>query len=330
MNRYQSMALNCALALLFVSGGLLALAWHVGRFAPISAATTASTTTYYYGANNTYMVNAVQHIWPQENGPYCAIATGMAVTNYVDQEDHLTLRFSTPSNQYAIATADQKAGASRWGYAKPINATAGITNIAPDRGLDPRAAAYIQYHYSPQGTIFHDYIYRWQFHYKTAPPFHWQAIQATTSLFRAWLRFPEPMSVIINGGEHSVLVTGGWTSNSIVTNYPANIVGVIVRDPMFAGSISRFEVDNNQWTNHGTDFGVGYYTMWSRFYGQNPDFSVNKDDPEPSVGIYRPISGHPEHWYQGFTWIRRDTNSLNGYYSPDWAFTDGGTLLTAP
>ena len=273
---------------------------------------------------------SVLHIWPQKVGPYCAIATAMGVVNYVDQEDHLALLFTGPSYQVTIASANQTLGASRWGYALPINSTAGITNIAPDHGVDPRAAAYIQYHYAPQGTIFHNYIYRWQFHGTTEPSFQAQTLQATMSLFRAWLTYPEPMSVIVNGGEHSVIISGGWTGNDIRNVAIPPLLGVIVRDPEFAGSISRFEVTSDEWTNNGTDFGAGYYSLWSRYYGVNPNFTVNTDDPEPSVGIYRPTAQDPVHWYQGFSWVQRDNQTANGLFSPDWAFTDTGTLLTAP
>ncbi len=94
--------------------------------------------------------------------------------------------------------------------------------------------------------------------------------------------------------------------------------------------VSRFEVDDDAWTNHGANWGAGYYTLWSRYYGQNVDHSVNTDDPEPTVGIYRPDTKYPDHWYHGFSWIRRDNNTANGLGSPDWAFTDLGKELTTP
>jgi hypothetical protein len=149
-------------------------------------------------------------------------------------------------------------------------------------------------------------------------------------LFRTWLKFTEPIAVIINGGEHSVLVTGGWMNESITTHYPAGVLGVVIRDPEFAGAFSRFEVDGDQWTNHGGNFGQGYYTLWARPYGATLTNAPNHDDPEPSVGIYTPDANHPQHWWQGFTWIRRDNQSTTSVASPDWAFTDLGTLLTAP
>jgi hypothetical protein len=329
VNRYQHMALHSSLALLFAAGSLMAFTWSRGHSAAANTITPHAV-SYYYGTNGTKMAAAVQNIWPQQVGPYCAVATAMGVVNYIDEEDHVKLRFTSRNDQKTIATADQKSGASQWGYAKPINVSAGITNIAPDRGIDPRSAAYIQERYAPTGTIFHNYIYRWQFHYPQAPKYRWQAWQATTSLFRAWLSYAEPMSVIINGGEHSVLVSGGWTTAPADKYYPVNVTGVIIRDPEFAGTVSRFEVDNDAWTNHGTDFGAGYYTLWSRFYGQNANHSVNHDDPEPTVGIYAPRAKTPDHWYQGFSWIRRDANSANGLSNPDWAFTDLGKELTAP
>lgn len=328
MNRAHRMAWQGSLLLFAATAVVLTLGHHPALRA--AAQPPATPPSFYYGTNGAYMDAAILNIWPQENGPYCALATASAVINYIDQEDHLPMRFTYQASQFAIATANQTSGESQWGYATPINSTAGITNIAPDRGVDPRAAAYVQAHYAPSGTVFHDYIYRWQFHSTQEPTYHVQVLQATTALFRSWLSYTEPMSVIINGGEHSVVVSGGWMGNDIRFNNPANLQGVIVRDPEFAGTISRFEVTPDQWLNHGTNFGAGYYTLWARYYGVNPDGSINHDDPEPTVGIYRPNGSNPYHWYQGFTWIRRDNQTANGLSNPDWAFTDSGVLLTAP
>jgi hypothetical protein len=149
VNRSQRIALRAALVLLFAAAALLA----VGRRPPpvvAAAPQVTQATSYYYGSNGNYAATAVQSIWPQEYGPYCAIAVAMGVVNYVDLEDHQKLRFTTPSYQYVIAAANQKAGASQWGYAMPINRAAGITNIAPDVGVDPRSAAYMEDLYAPR------------------------------------------------------------------------------------------------------------------------------------------------------------------------------------
>src|SRR6185437_5259090 len=140
MNRYQRMALNCSLALLFVAGTLVALSWERTQAAAPQVRYTHIVT--YMGTNSTMMSAALQTIWPQEVGPYCAIATAMAVDNYVHEEDGVAMTFTSRSQQYGVASNNQKAGASQWGDATPVNEYAGITNIAPDRGVDPRAAAY--------------------------------------------------------------------------------------------------------------------------------------------------------------------------------------------
>ncbi len=329
MNRYQRMALNCSLALLFVAGTLVAISWSRTHAASPKIVTPYNF-IHYFGTSEKRMSAAVQNIWPQQTGPYCAIATAMAVVNYVDEEDGLAMRFTSRSQQYSIAADNRKAGASQWGYATPVNEYAGVTNIAPDRGVDPRSAAYIQQHYAPAGTVFHNYIYRWQFHSSTEPAFPTQAQQATISLFRAWKTYSEPMSVIINGGEHSVIVTGGWARVSLYQSDPLSVIGLIIRDPMFAGSVSRFEVSEDEWVDQGANWGAGYYTLWSRYYGQRADGSINTDDPEPTVGIYTPTASQPVHWYHGFSWIQRDNHTTDGLSSPDWAFTDMGNELTAP
>ncbi|MBA3826872.1 MAG: hypothetical protein H0X24_23640, partial [Ktedonobacterales bacterium] len=286
-------------------------------------------TTHYYGVNGPWIVAAIAGLWPEEKGPYCAVAVAMAVDNYMDETRHLPLRFTKQAQQLDIGKADQTEGASQWGNATPINAAGGVINIAPDRGVDPRGAAYIQAHYAPPNTSFHNYIYRWQFHHATEPSYHQQAMEATTSLYRSWLTHSDPLAVIVNGGEHSVIVSGGWSSDEIANDYPANIQGVIVRDPQFASSVSRFEVSQDQWTNHGVDFGAGYYTLWSRFYGDQPNHTVNHDDPEPTVGIYAPTATDPVHWFHGFSWVQVDSTTGDAA-NPDWAFSDTGTQLATP
>ncbi len=328
MNRSQQWAWHLSLALLVVAASIFILRGKIG-FGPFAAQAAAPVTTYYYGTNGSLLVAAEQNLWPEEYGPYCAIATAMVVDNYLDLLTHHPLSFTRQAQQLSIGTANQTQGASQWGNATPLDVAGGIINIAPDKGIDPRGAAYIQHRYAPNPYSFHNYIYRWEFHHTTEPSYHQQAMEATTALFRGWLAHSDPMSVIVNGGEHSIIVSGGWSSDDISKVFPANIQGIVVRDPQFATAISRFEVSQDQWTNHGANFGVGYYTLWSRYYGAQVNQSVNRDDPEPTVGIYVPTTANPHHWYHGFSWVRRD-DTTGTAASPDWAYTDDGTQMTTP
>ena len=129
-----------------------------------------------------------------------------------------------------------------------------------------------------------------------------------------------------------MFVTGVYASTDPATSYPAQIVSVVYRDPQAWPSVSRFEVSFSTWANGNFATPFGVYSLWSLYYGDrySRGDGRNTSDPEPMVGIYRPNSSHPIHWYRGFTWIQRDNHYANGTYSPDYAYTSTGNLMTAP
>lgn len=325
----QRAALRLSLVLLSVMAGLVCSVW-LGL--PDALPRVEAGTGTFYGGDTTKMVNAIQHIWPQNSGAYCGIETAEAAVNYDDEVHNVAMYFTSTKNQVTVANANQNSGESQWGHATPTNAYAGITNIAPDFGTDPRSIAYMTWNYSPTNTFFHDYIYRWQFANSTQPSFSTQVQQATTNLGQALETWNEPVNVTINGGLHSVLVTGLYSTTDPATSYPAQITSVVYRDPEATASTSRFEVDFATWSggNYATPYGI--YSLWSLYYGDKTtlDDGQNTSDPEPTVGPYTPTTTDPEHWYGGFTWIQRDNNYANGAYSPDYAYTSTGTQMTTP
>jgi hypothetical protein len=186
--------------------------------------------------------------------------------------------------------------------------------------------------YSPNNTFYHDYIYRWQFANGSQPSFYTQVRQATTSMARALATWHEPLTAQINGGLHSVLVTGVYSYNDPRYSYPAQLTSVVYRDPMASHTVNRFEVSIGTWAVGRFSTPHGVYSLWSLYYGDR--YSVgdgkNSSDPEPAVGIYVPTSSHTMHWFHGFTWIQRDNNWANGTWNPDWAYTSTGTKMTGP
>ena len=333
LRRAQRIAFNLALALLLIAAAILSssrgdIAWA----SPVAHASPSLPAVTFYGSDTARTNAAIASIWPQYPGPYCGIETAEAAVNYDDLVHGVGMRFSGRSAQTSVASANQRSGASRWGYARPTNIQAGITNIAPDYGTDPRSIAYMTYNYTPNNTFFHDYIYRWQFANGVQPSFYTQVQQATTSVARALGTWHEPVTVLINGGLHAVLVTGIYTYTNPYASYPAQIASVVYRDPQAWPSVSRFQVSFATWAggHFSTPFGV--YSLWSLYYGDryNRGDGLNRSDVEPSVGIYRPTSAQPIHWYRGFTWIQRDNHWANGTYSPDYAYRSTGSLMTSP
>ena len=331
LQRAQRLALRLSIALFTLAAALMPTIWN--RPAPVSAAGSAyAATAIFYGADTARMNASIASVWPQYSGSYCGVATAIAAVNYDDLVHGVAMRFTSRSAQTTLAAANQTKGASRWGYATPVNRYAGITNIAPDYGTDPRSIAYMTYDYTPLNTFFHNYIYRWQFSNSAQPSFSTQALQATTNVARALKAWHEPVNVTINGGAHSVLVSGIYSYNDPSAYYPAQIASVVFRDPMFSPSVSRFQVDISTWISGGLSTPAGVYSLWSLYYGDRyaRGDGRNTYDPEPTVGIYKPTSVHPIHWYRGFAWIQRDGNYANGTYSPDFAFSSRGALLTSP
>lgn len=189
--------------------------------------------------------------------------------------------------------------------------------ISNDFGTDPRSIAYMAWFYTPANSYFHNYIYRWQMAHSSAPPYSQQVLEATTAFAWNLEEWGDPISVAINEGEHSILVTGVYSTNNPVDYFPANITYVTYRDPQDG---SHQTVDISQWTN-----GIsGGYDLWKHFYGYN-----NSQDPEPAVLPYKPGSGQ-EHWFGGFNWIQIDENYTNGQWSPDWSYTIYGGQMTTP
>ena len=107
------------------------------------------------------------------------------------------------------------------------------------------------WNYSLPNKYFHDHIYSWH-----QDPYGQQTLQqqvghATTLLARALNDFGDPVIVQINGGAHSVLLTGIWSGNDIYNNYPAAIQGLVYRDPEGDSNTNRQELNYSFWVNGG-------------------------------------------------------------------------------
>lgn len=309
MTSKQRIATRIAFLLIAISGGLLGI---VLKTSPAEASC-ASCTGTYYGATS-LIVNATSGtIWPQTTSNACGIADAIAFLNYQYLQHSMPNKFTSSSAQTMIMNANQTAGASQWGDATPTNAWGGITNIAPDFGTDPRSVAYIAKNYGWSTLYIHDAIYRWQFAHTTAPSYVTQAKEATTLFAKAMANYHAPIIAFINGGLHSVIVSGIWSYNNPNYYFPAGIQGMVYRDSEGNSTTSRQEITINTWLggNYASPFGV--YSLWSLYYGDR--YAVgdmqNTFDPEPMVGPYTPTDTNPHHWYLSFNWVTRDNRSAD-------------------
>lgn len=316
MRELQRRLLLVSLGLLLLAGGIFALTLQSPTPLKASAKQALDFTGTWYGGQTYLMQEAIQDYWPQSrygsNGTNaCGIETAIALVNY----DSLVVGQGIQQGGNAVTSImvnNNFNGASQWGYPPnpPYqgNAWGGMTNIAPDYGTDPRSVAYMSWNYSINNRWFHDYVYRASF-VGGNPDYTTQVEEATTRVASAledW--YGDPVIAFINQGLHAVLISGVWSTNDPDGNFPANITGLVVRDPEGDVNTSRYEVSMSQWIS-GMQTPFGWYSLWSNYYG-------NTYDPDPVVGPYAGAN----HWFTGFTWVQRDGFYANGMYSPDWAF----------
>lgn len=340
MTPRQRIATRLAFILISIAGGFLGIALIHSTSRAVCSGCGANFSGTFYGAQESLVTQAIGGtIWPQVAGNGCAVADAVAMVNYDYLAAGKALRFPDSTGQSAIAQDNQTNGASVWGHATPTNAMGGITNIAPDFGNDPRSVAYDIMHYDWNTIQHHDWIYRWTMAHSTKPSFAQQAEEATTLVARALENWPAPVVVFINGGLHSVVLTGIWSTNDPRTSFPANIQGLVYRDSEGNSTTSRQEISLSTWIGGKYSNPFGTYSLWSLYYGDRYAVADMKNtaDPEPTVGLYKPNSVHPHHWYVGFTWVRWDTTGTtnailtDAILTPDWAFDAyNGTIMTTP
>jgi hypothetical protein len=334
MTPRQRIATRLAFVLISIAGGLLSIALIHATSQASCSTCGANFAGTFYGAQESKVNQAIGGtIWPQTSSNACAIADVVAVVNYDYLTHGLGLRFPNGAEQGYIAQGNQTYGASEWGHATPTNAMGGITNIAPDFGNDPRSVAFDIKKYEWSTIQHHDWIYRWQFAHTTAPSFAQQAKEATTLVARALGYWTAPVVVFINGGLHSVVMTGVWSTNNPDTNFPADIQGLVYRDSEGNATTSRQEISLSTWISGNYSNPFGTYSLWSLYYGDRYAVGGMKNiyDPDPTVGVYTPTSSDPHHWYLGFTWVTRDSTHTDATLNADWAFNAyNGTIMRSP
>jgi hypothetical protein len=225
--------------------------------------------------------------WPQQRGNWCGVASIAAVASYV----------SGSVNQASVAGfLNSSAAVSIWGTPPPAYGGAGFqANISLDTGTDPRAIARGQG--GMDGGIYHNIVDSWG------------AWDATWHLAVDLRDYQQPLTVIVDGGQHSVVI-----SQIIATGDPiadqSSITGIEVWDPG-VGANAQIQANQHEivpiwdWYND--------YVYWGSRY----DDSL---DPDPSVGVYA-----GEHLWTG-NWVYiRPWGLPNG--GADWSLNQWGAPI---
>ena len=303
---------------------------HLHPFWDTSAAQAFSGT--YYGVNETWAQYAAAD-WPQANSNWCGVANIEMIANYTYQvvaNDESVFPFGTGAQARIANDLNSAAGVSIWGTAPATSIGPGFAaDIAADGGTDPRSiawgiayeSAYSSYWRSwsqrpansgsPLGApayTYHDVIY------------HGSVSSAVAELARTLASYHLPVSVTTAHGLHSDVVSGVYSTNDPVSNYPGNITGINVWDPgvgsQWGGYQSAREVT---WDTYTFETNAD---LWGLAYNANSGY-----DPDPAQGIYTPNSSYPYHWITFLTAIEPDTQVS---ISPDMALDENGAVMTHP
>lgn len=251
--------------------------------------------------------------WPQINGNWCGIATVALIADFLNPKN--------PISQNAVAgMLSGSSSISEWGT-PPWNqayGTPGVTaDIAEDFGTDPRSLAYGMT--MATGRSYHMVV-------DTGG-----AWDATVAIVRTIIMTGQPVSVFVDHGQHSVIVSGvdvAAPGDNPLTN-PSSITYIHVWDPGNAASNSGIQrtmsepVPLNTWLSGYSDGGGEYF---KHPYSNNPIGSIQLD-PDPSVGPYTFVPALYNHlWVGHYVWIS-PYGPYFGPTSPDWAVTPGGVLI---
>ena len=274
---------------------------------PTNTPTPAPTATPTGPAPNNYDLSAtaIAAGWPQSGGNWCGIATVALVANFL----------GNPISQSAVAgSLSSASSASEWGTAPWVKGQGpGVTaDIAADFGTDPRSLAYGM-------TV------------ATGRSYHMVvdtngAWDATINIVDTVIRARQPVSVFVDHGQHSVIVSGVDATGDPLTN-PSSITAIHVWDPGTSSSGIQQHMHEavplGAWLSGNTDWGYEYF---KHPYSNNPYGSI-QFDPDPSVGPYTFVPSLYNHlWIGHYVWIS-PYGPYFGPTTPDWAVTPGGALI---
>ncbi|HZC07254.1 MAG TPA: hypothetical protein VE338_16590, partial [Ktedonobacterales bacterium] len=202
----------------------------------------------------------------------------------------------------------------------------GVTaDIAQDFGTDPRSLAYGLTEVT--GT---------QYHAVVDTNGAWDA---TKWIVHDILTYRQPISVFVDHGQHSVIVSGVEAKSNPLTD-PGSITAIHVWDPGSAASNSAIQSSMHEvvplsvWLGGSTDLGFAQYFKYP--YAAN-QYGAYPFDPDPSVGPYTYVPALYNHlWIGHYVYVSplgyvngagAPTNVTSTSYVSDWEFNQYGALI---
>lgn len=210
------------------------------------------------------------------------------------------------STQESVASVlNSSAAESPWGYSKYGGAF--NADIAADGGTDPRSISWGLYTITPNNYFYHNYIYTGN--YPTGNSVD-HATRNFASDFGSY-GLNNPISVTVNGGMHSVVVSGVQADGDPSAN-PNGVTlhAILVWDPWYGNTTFGGPTTYNttgvwQWWNIGDWEGTTGVTKW---WGQTYN-THNGYDPDPytTPGFYYNVPPLSTHWGGNYITIEQDT-----------------------
>lgn len=185
-------------------------------------------------------------------------------------------------------------------------------NASSDAGVDPYAATWGIFKYTPGGYYYHMHTYR-----GTTPALGRD--YATRAIALSLARFDEPVGVLIGNGGHYVLATGVTADSSPIDFFwTTNISKIYIRDPLRDLSIQlrQFNVGTPDWDAVYTPYG---------YEGESPVPHPKTcwntdciDDARQGYDPYTIDSTTPSLWWGKFVTVERAISTRTQL--PDTAF----------
>lgn len=243
--------------------------------------------------------------WPQARNNWCGVATVVAIARY---------NGAAATQEGVAATLDSAGATSLWGTppSTPSAPDPGFrANISRDWGTDPRSlAAGLSI---AGGAPYRQVVALGDAREATA---HLVADLETTG---------EPISVIVDHGQHSAVISGVYADHDPAQQM-GDVAAIEVWDPGVDSGFGQIQpaamavVPLEVWLTDPRYWGAPYQTNYNSSLG----FEI---DPDPDVGPYA-VQGQAHLWIGHYVYLKRMApRAPAALATPDWAFDETGALI---